>query len=168
MREGYVEGATEYLAAHLKRCQAGEYRAPSGYPAPEAESLAGLCDVLADLHRLAENRAGVVAAYRMAIGFSPRFVEGHMSLGKALFDAGEPAEGMRHLQTAARLAPQSAEVQTDYGVALARYGRLDAAIGQFQRVLSRNPDYAPARQYLQRALEQAGGKGELRSGPESK
>lgn len=68
----------------------------------------------------------------------------HSLLSLALERAGRTEEGLVASREAARLAPQSPEMQYNLGYALLHAGRADEAVTAFQAALQLRPDYAEA------------------------
>ena len=65
----------------------------------------------------------------------------------------EPDRAILHYQAALDIRPDHADAHHNWGVALARQGRLPDAITQFRMALAIRPDHAEAREYLQRATQ---------------
>ena len=61
-----------------------------------------------------------------------------------------------HLQKAVDIQPDSAEVHSNLGIALAADGRLDEAVTQFRKALEVQPDSAEAHYNLGDALAKQG------------
>jgi len=66
------------------------------------------------------------------------------------FAAGRLAEALSHLETAVRLAPDSAIAHSDLGGALAQAGKRDEALAHLRRALELDPDNAAAKENLAR------------------
>ncbi len=83
----------------------------------------------------------------------PRFVDARYPYANLLLQAGSPAEALEHYLALRRLAPQSAEIANNLGIALAQLGRLEEARVAFSDALEINPSFGDARENLQRARE---------------
>jgi tetratricopeptide (TPR) repeat protein len=89
-----------------------------------------------------------------AIRLDPEYSAARVTLGVILLNTGRPAEAIPHFQTALE-RPAGIDVPQilcDLGVAFARTGRRDLAIGYFREALKLQPDHPEARLNLSRAL----------------
>jgi cytochrome c-type biogenesis protein CcmH/NrfG len=84
------------------------------------------------------------------VNLVPGFAEGHLRLGEVLLKFDRSGEAVREFAEAARLDPQSAATQCQWGTALARDHKTAEAVSHFNEALRLKPDYPEAR----RALEQ--------------
>jgi tetratricopeptide (TPR) repeat protein len=79
------------------------------------------------------------------------------NLGSYLLDVpGRLPDAVRHLQTAARITPDSASIRSDLATALAKSGRPAEAIPEYQTALRISPDSAIIHNNLGNALQQTG------------
>ncbi len=117
------------------------------------QGTARLCQVLrrrAD-HRLARDnlrmmsaypdpqvQAAAVACYLDLVGRHPRNMEFNHQLGLVLLRRGEAANAEAHLSRAVQLAPGSAVLHRNLGVALAHQGKLAAAAGSFRTAVDKS------------------------------
>lgn len=76
--------------------------------------------------------------------------------GERHLQAGDHAAAERAFAQAVELAPDSAVAHSKLGVALAHQGRLDDAIGWFNRAIALAPRYAPAYSNLGNAYREQG------------
>lgn len=115
------------------------------------------------------NVLAMVSSRRLALFESPRAMWedvlrhqpenacAHANLGIELYNAGRSEASLEHFEAAMRIEPKRVKkTGTDLGNALVVLGRADEAIGQFETVLSKWPDYAPAHAGLGSALLTAG------------
>jgi Flp pilus assembly protein TadD len=94
-------------------------------------------------------------AYRYALELNPRNVLALHWYGLSVLDR-EPATGVAHLERAYALAPHSATISTDLGVAYVRTGRLDLAIPHLTRIAQTFPSNVESHNQLAVALVAAG------------
>jgi O-antigen ligase/tetratricopeptide (TPR) repeat protein len=71
------------------------------------------------------------------------------NLAAALLRVGRPDQALGPAREAVELTPDNAELRFNLGRALELLGKRDEAAAEYQRVLSRHPGYAPAREALQ-------------------
>jgi tetratricopeptide (TPR) repeat protein len=77
----------------------------------------------------------------------------HCDLGLNLVNKGFVSEGLDHLQFAARLNPDSAEIHNNLGLALMLVpGSADAGLSQFEQALRIWPNFGPTQKNLAHAL----------------
>lgn len=91
----------------------------------------------------------------------------YVHLGNYAKDAGRPAEAVTYFERALEIAPEHVAARNNMGIALQRLGRLDEAIGQYEKVLAEDPSvdeawYNLGKAYQERA-RQAQGEAALRS-----
>ena len=101
-------------------------------------------DLRSMLHRaLHALRAGdTVTAEHMArqvVGVAPDVAVGHLVLGRALHEGGDPAAAVGPLRKAVDLNPRSAEGWSSLGVALDALGRVDEPLKCLERALELAP-----------------------------
>ena len=96
-------------------------------------------------------------AYTEAQAKSPELAEPYYNAANALYRAGEYAEALKALQTAAQIAQADTLVQNSYfnaGNSAFNTQDWDAAIDAYQQALLRNPDDLDAKVNLELALQQ--------------
>lgn len=79
-----------------------------------------------------------------------------LEAGERHLEAGDFARAEQAFRDAVAAAPESAVAHSKLGVAFARQGRLDAAIGEFARAVALHPGYAPAYSNLGSAYREKG------------
>ncbi len=169
MKLGYIEDATDCftLAAHFKPDYA-EAHLYLGMTATQegrhAEAITSFERALAANEGYAEAYNGrgacwvamgkleaAIADFRRAVALNPEFAMAHSNLGHVLFrDLGEYEEGARHIETALRLSPGSADVLCNYSMVLSHQGRLEEMISLCDELLAARPNMQEVR--LNRAL----------------
>jgi tetratricopeptide (TPR) repeat protein len=97
-----------------------------------------------------------ISHFSEAVRIAPGLSDAHYNLGLALAFKGRQAEAISHLSEAVRLNPDSAEAHFNLGAMLASQGELREAIVHFSEALRIKPDFAQAKDYLARALKEAG------------
>jgi len=102
----------------------------------EAHYVLGLC--LKQQHAPAE----AAGAFEQAIGMSPALTAAREELAGLYADAGRMSEALEQLEAIAVLEPSRPERQAAVGLAQARAGRPDLAIGVLGRAAERYPDNA--------------------------
>jgi tetratricopeptide (TPR) repeat protein len=95
---------------------------------------------------------GAIDQFRQATALRPEIAAGHENLGRALLDVQRWQEAEQEFRIAEKLAPGVA-TYNGLGHALAMQGKLDEAIGAFQKALSLDPADLDVRENLRRALE---------------
>lgn len=160
MREGYVREAAAYAGTWLDAAKAGTLpQQPGTNPVPRA-GHALLGEKLTDCHRLLGDKEGVVSSALLALEFDPEHLPSLLTLGRSYAQRGNPAAGLRFLLAARKLAPASAEVLNDTGIALAMSGRVAEAEAAFREALATSPGHVDAHINLARCLEQRGASAE--------
>lgn len=101
-----------------------------------------------------------VPLYRQAIVLDPQLPRPHWNLGLALERQGQLDAALPHLYRALELVttqPQErarlTRSNSDLADLLVRHGRTPTAIAHYRRALELDPDYAPAREGLDRAMQ---------------
>lgn len=93
---------------------------------------------------LKRNQAAEGLPYaRQAVELAPKLFVAHNALGRLLIDTGDLSGGIAALETAKRLAPDSAETRMNLASAYSQAGRKAEAArerAEFQRLKSLNPD----------------------------
>ncbi len=74
-------------------------------------------------------------ALRRCLALNGTLAEAHAGLAEALSSLGDRANACRHLETACRLAPQSASLANQLGIALRLEGRNDEAVQAYRRAI---------------------------------
>ena len=80
----------------------------------------------------------------------------HNNLGKAIFEAGRPADAIASYETAIRLEPRVPEPYCNLGQALARLNRRAEAIVRYREAIRLQPAYPEAHNNLGNALLESG------------
>ena len=83
-----------------------------------------------------------------ATRLDPRSAAGRYQYGIALLHSGDPAAALRELEAAQRLDPRSRSILADKGFILYLIGRRDEGTALLQQVITNDPDYVMAHQYL--------------------
>lgn len=94
--------------------------------------------------------------WRRYLEKEPRSAEAHLNLGSACWQLGRYAEALDHAKSAGRLDSTLKEPAFNRAIAELLLGRAPAAAGVLNRLLSRHPDYLPARFILAAAYACSG------------
>lgn len=94
--------------------------------------------------------------FQKAIAINPNYVTAHQWYGEFLGDIRRFDQGIAELRKAQQLDPLSPIVGCDYAACLIHAGRYPEAVSVLKQVLSRQPDYAVAHNYLDSAYEYEG------------
>ena len=92
-----------------------------------------------------------MAEYRQSLRWNPDYAAAHYNLANALVSAGRAGEAIPHYQAVIRVetsANKLADAYCNLGVALARTGQPDQAIGCFLEAIKRNPAHPDAHRNL--------------------
>ena len=121
---------------------------------PEHEdALAGLGETLL---KLGQRDAALRCMRRtLELGYADD-IDLMLQIGRSLFRDGEVAEARDYFEAAARIAPDSAEVQSCIGYVEHRLGDDDAALATLRRALQTDSEYHEARIYLANVLYDRG------------
>ncbi len=121
---------------------------------PEHEdALAGLGETLL---KLGQRDAALRCMRRtLELGYADD-IDLMLQIGRSLFREGEVAEARDYFEAAARIAPESAEVQSCIGYVEHRLGDDDAALATLRRALQTDSEYHEARIYLANVLYDRG------------
>jgi tetratricopeptide (TPR) repeat protein len=106
------------------------------------------------------NPARAIQMYRDYLEHRPRDGAIHRRLSALLERSGDPAGAARHLDTAAVLDPDNAELHFDLGVLYRNLQNLARAEAGFKRALECEPDLIEAHLHLAKIYEQQGRKRE--------
>jgi Flp pilus assembly protein TadD len=118
---------------------------------PRAEIFSDFGFTMARLGRPEEARA----AYAKALELDPSSASAHFNLAVAFVQAGDYREAEAHYRQALSGRP-TAETHNGLGYALARQGRTDDAIEEFQVAIDLDASYAPAYNNLAEGLASQG------------
>lgn len=81
---------------------------------------------------------------RKAIELDPKFVPAYVGLGESIFFKKRAyGQASEYFRKAAELAP-SAQIHNLFGTALRTQGHYNEAIGEYEKAIKQNPNYAPA------------------------
>ncbi len=81
---------------------------------------------------------------RKTLELSPKFVPAYVGLANSLFFKKRAyGQAAQYFKKAAEIAP-SAQIHNLFGTALRTQGHYDKAIGEYQKAIKENPNYAPA------------------------
>ena len=121
---------------------------------PEHEdALAGLGETLL---KLGQRDAALRCMRRtLELGYADD-IDLMLQIGRSLFRDGEVAEARDYFEAAARIAPDSAEVQSCIGYVEHRLGDDEAALATLRRALQTDSEYHEARIYLANVLYDRG------------
>jgi eukaryotic-like serine/threonine-protein kinase len=100
--------------------------------------------------------AGADARFRKAISLNPQYALAHHWYANYLNAMGRQHEAMDEIERAQTLQPLSVLIHRDIGWHLFFQQRYDEAIAHLQATLLMDPDYAPAKTLLARALAERG------------
>jgi len=99
---------------------------------------------------------GADSEFREAITLNPRYPTTHQWYSVFLLATGRPQEGMREIQIAQEYDPLSLPISTDLGFHYYYNRQYDQAIKQLRNVVEMRSDFALARLWLGRSLQQVG------------
>jgi tetratricopeptide (TPR) repeat protein len=99
---------------------------------------------LGNVRRAAGDFEGAIAAFRRAIGLRPDLIEIVFNLSNALGAAARHDERLAMMGEAARIAPEDARVQAEYGVAAAEARDFAAAEAAYRAAIAADPGFTPA------------------------
>lgn len=116
------------------------YRQATRIDPSSGEAWHGVGASLVQLGRLPE----ALDAYREALRFLPESARTHYNLGIVHGRLGNDAAALGELARAASLDPFDPDLRSDYGIALARNGRLPEAVAEFREILRRYPGHSPS------------------------
>jgi tetratricopeptide (TPR) repeat protein len=105
----------------------------------------------------ANDVAGAVRQFRMAVELNPNNSVAQSNLGGVLVTQGEVDEGIAHLNEAVRLDPTDGSPHYNLGMLRSRQGRVDEAIEQLTQAVRLRPDVAEAHRVLGALLCSKGG-----------
>jgi len=78
-----------------------------------------------------------------ALAVKPTFAEAHITLGKALAEAGRLPEAQEHLEAGIRSATTNAEARQELAEVYARQGRFHDAVSEYKAALQIDPEWEP-------------------------
>jgi DNA-binding transcriptional MerR regulator len=102
------------------------------------------------------NAARALGLYREYLEHRPRDGAVHRRLSRLFETLGDPAGAVRHLDAAAVLEPDNAELHFDLGVLYRKLHNLERAAASFRRALECEPDLIEAHLHLAQIYEQQG------------
>jgi tetratricopeptide (TPR) repeat protein len=139
-----------------------DYGVPSaGETIKQADAPARLRRTLEAAQELEEsNPARALKLYRDYLEHRPRDGAVHRRLSRLFETNGDPAGAIRHLDAAAVLEPDCAELHFDLGVLYRKLSNLDRSAASFRRALECDPDLIEAHLHLAQIYEQQGRKRE--------
>ena len=135
-------GRLEEAASHFKTSLA---------LAPRAEIYSDLGFTMARLGKSEEARA----AYEKALELDPNCASAHFNLAVASVQSGKFGDAESHYRQALHGKP-TAETYNGLGYVLARQGRTDEAVAEFQKAIGADAKFTPAYNNLAEALVQQG------------
>jgi tetratricopeptide (TPR) repeat protein len=149
LKPGYVEtyvnfGFTEQESGRLPEALAQYAQAAGLQPNGPAAHFAQAVNLAAE-HR----RADAIKLFQAAVWMNPEFWQARYLLGVELAPQ-QPAEAEQQFAQVARLRPDFARGRVNFGVALARSGKIEEALAEFQTALRLNPTNETARRNLDR------------------
>lgn len=118
---------------------------------PKPEIYSDLGFVLARLGRTQD----ADAQYKKALALDPNCPSAHFNMAVAAVQSGDLAAAESHYRQALPGRP-TAETHNGLGFVLARQGRADEAIAEYQKAISVDPKFAPAYNNLAEALARQG------------
>jgi adenylate cyclase len=125
---------------------------------PLAHTMLGIAYALQKQHEQA------IVEGEKAIALDPNYADGYAWLGTIFNFAGRPQEAIGLVEKALRLNPHDPFFYLfNLGVAYRLMGRYEEAITAFKRVLSRNPNFAPALAHLLVAYSELGQEAEAQA-----
>ncbi|MEJ2730327.1 MAG: tetratricopeptide repeat protein [Deltaproteobacteria bacterium] len=97
-----------------------------------------------------------IALFSHAVKVTRNNYLAHLSLGKALHDAGRDRQALQHYAEALQINPNSTHAHVNVGSGLLAQGKIARAMDHFNRALELNPDFAEAHNNLGLALVRMG------------
>jgi protein O-mannosyl-transferase len=122
---------------------------------PVAFALLALAGGAATHARNAE-WANAVALWQSQVAAKPELAQGHVNLGIAYAEAGDPAAAAAAYVRALELAPGDARAHYDLALALSALGRTDDALTRLERAVEIEPRFEAAQLALARARSARG------------
>ncbi|MFH0981499.1 MAG: tetratricopeptide repeat protein [Planctomycetota bacterium] len=154
LRPDYAEACSNFGVALIHKGRTAESVSPltdalrlkPDYP--EAHNYLGVA-------LLAQNKpAEAMQHLAEAVRLRPAYAEARSNLGAAYLSLRQFDQAIAQFSEALRLDPRNVISQINLALALAGQGKLDEAIAAYRHALEIDPNSAPARQYLDEALNQ--------------
>ena len=102
------------------------------------------------------HRANNITLFSHAVKVTRNNYLVHLSLGKALHDAGREEQAQQHYADALQINPNSTHAHVNIGSGLLAQGKIGRAMDHFNKALHLNPDFAEAHNNLGLALVRIG------------
>ena len=158
LQQAYLTPATD--VARAQRSRADRRVWGSAYLGAVVPDSAEVHNLLGLAHMRAGRVDDAIGEFEAALAREPGSASARANLGQIRYEQGaELMESRRFkdaaplLRMAVDLLPDSAEAQNDLGVTLASLGRVDEALGHFQRAVELKPGFNEARHNLEAARQ---------------
>ncbi len=92
----------------------------------------------------AGNSEAAVAAWKQAIGESPRYLQAHLQLAESYFEGGAYERAISAYLSALELRPDAADIFYNLGNSYLYTGKLESAVAAYQRAVEIHPKMASA------------------------
>jgi len=137
-----------YVREAVKLLEQALERAPN-----DPTILSGYASALSRLAFFSgENAMRAKEVAEQALAVAPHLAEGHLAMGLALFQVGDPSAALRAARQALVRAPALAEAHALLGMILAETGPLDDAVRAFEAAMSLDPAAPSLGRHLSRLL----------------
>jgi len=103
---------------------------------------------LASVHAENGNIEEAIAYFKKALALDPDNADVHTNLGTLYFNTGYIEQSIDLFSGACRLVPYDEQMHFNFGRAFLRQGKLDEAKALFNKALAINPNFEPAKRYI--------------------